>query len=181
MPTELKSDVFEKILNEHMAVRLKKRGFADPGRADTRSRGLAFLQFYLEEIFSQTTDIDEDTISEGIVDKANDLGIDFVSIDDKTVNLIQSKYGSAGTNKETLEHFVNLPKNLKENPQYCLNKANNELRPFIGATKWIQLPPIHSIGLIPIGISGRHGGLPLRRHIFGRQGSREARWRSIIP
>lgn len=103
----------------------KLDGFPDFNTAPPVVRGRSFLKFYLDEVFSQNTDLDSEQVYEEIVDGAGDTGLDYVHIDNKRVYIIQAKYGAHGKDKECLEHFINIPHHLTENSDYLLEKAKN--------------------------------------------------------
>lgn len=123
---EHKSDSIKHIIKENMAAILKEMGYSNPDLADKRSKGLAFLKFYLREIFIQFNDIDEEDLETGIVDKANDLGIDFIYTQEDKIYLIQSKYGESYDGDSNLNYFVNLPDNIRK--QEYISRAHVELK-----------------------------------------------------
>ena len=136
-----KSTHFKEIIEENMERALQSMGFADPSSADQRSKGLAFLRFFLSEVFLQIYDFDEEDLETAIVDKPSDLGIDFIYTSDDTVYIIQSKYSKHGkyaVDKEELEYFVNLPDNLK-NDKY-VEKAHSDLYNILMDLRRIKKP-----------------------------------------
>ena len=138
-----KSNRFKEIIDENIRERLQAMGFSEPSSADQRSKGLAFLRFYLYKIFMEFTDVDEEEIESGIVDKANDLGIDFIGTIEDTVYIIQSKYGKSSVGKEELEHFVNLPDNLRNDK--FIKKAHSDLYAILKEIRKIRRPTYHLI------------------------------------
>jgi hypothetical protein len=74
-------------------------------------RSKIFLKFYIDEIYNKTqSEISEDEFDLGFVDKASDLGIDFITKNDDTVTIIQAKYRGDGKNEsdEPIIEFKNL-------------------------------------------------------------------------
>ena len=114
--TELKKDVFKnnmladmlKIANNDLGYFLKNP--SDVNNLDTKTKGKLFLKFYLNEIFQKTYNIDADAIEQGIVDNANDKGIDFITIDDDKVYIIQTKYQYKPLKE--IPDFINLPESI---------------------------------------------------------------------
>ena len=147
MKAEHEANNFKKILKDKMEERLSGVGYRDISSADPTSRGKAFLEFYLYEIFAPMNDIEEDDIEECIVDGPNDLGIDFIHIHigDKKVLILQSKYGPQSINDANLQLLKNLPTNLN-NPEYVKN-ANKELRSIIQDIDKIHAPNYHLVFL----------------------------------
>lgn len=115
--TEQKRDIFKnnmledmlKIANNELGYSLKNP--SDINNLDTKTKGKLFLKFYLNEIFQKTYSIDEDSIEQGIVDNANDKGIDFITIDDDKVYIIQTKYQTKPLKE--IPDFINLPESIK--------------------------------------------------------------------
>jgi hypothetical protein len=74
-------------------------------------RSKVFLKFYIEEIYNKTQlEISEDDFELGFVDRASDLGIDFITKNDDTVTIIQAKYRGDGKSEsdQSIIEFKNL-------------------------------------------------------------------------
>lgn len=135
--TELKKDVFKnnmledmlKIANNELGYSLKHPG--DVNNLDTKTKGKLFLKFYLNEIFQKTYRIDADAIEQGIVDNANDKGIDFITIDDDKVYIIQTKYQYKPLKE--IPDFINLPQSIKTD--LYKNTCNSELKAYFAEIK----------------------------------------------
>lgn len=135
--TELKKDVFKnnmledmlKIANNDLGYSLKNPG--DVNNLDTKTKGKLFLKFYLNEIFQKTYNIDADAIEQGIVDNANDKGIDFITIDDDKVYIIQTKYQYKPLKE--IPDFINLPESIKTD--LYKNTCNAELKAYFTEIK----------------------------------------------
>lgn len=135
--TELKKDVFKnnmledmlKIANNDLGYFLKNP--SDVNNLDTKTKGKLFLKFYLNEIFQKTYNIDADAIEQGIVDNANDKGIDFITIDDDKVYIIQTKYQYKPLKE--IPDFINLPESIKTD--LYKNTCNAELKAYFTEIK----------------------------------------------
>lgn len=135
--TELKKDVFKnnmledmlKIANNDLGYSLKNPG--DVNNLDTKTKGKLFLKFYLNEIFQKTYNIDADAIEQGIVDNANDKGIDFITIDEDKVYIIQTKYKYKPLKE--IPDFINLPESIKTD--LYKNTCNAELKAYFTEIK----------------------------------------------
>ncbi|CDC21278.1 aIPR protein [Clostridium sp. CAG:306] len=135
--TELKKDIFRNsmledmlnIANEELGYSLKNPN--DVNNLDNKTKGKLFLKFYLNEIFQKTYNIDKDLIEQGIVDNANDKGIDFIAIDDDKVYIVQTKYQYKPVNE--IPDFINLPESIKTD--LYKNTCNAELKAFFSEIK----------------------------------------------
>ncbi len=135
--TELKKDVFKnsmledmlKIANNDLGYSLKNPG--DVNNLDTKTKGKLFLKFYLNEIFQKTYNIDADALEQGIVDNANDKGIDFITIDEDKVYIIQTKYQYKPLKE--IPDFINLPESIKTD--LYKNTCNAELKAYFTEIK----------------------------------------------
>ena len=135
---EQKNDIFKnnmleemlKIANsDDMGYALKNPG--DINSLPTKTKGTLFLKFYLNEIFQKLYNIDSDAIEQGIVDNANDKGIDFITIDDDKVYIIQAKYNSKPLKE--IQDFINLPESIKTD--LYKNTCNAELKAYFAEIK----------------------------------------------
>jgi hypothetical protein len=140
-----KSEEFILIVKENMEEYLKAIGYEDMSKADTTSIGMAFLRFYLYEIFILLNDIDEEAIETGIVDKSKDLGIDFLHIDGNQIFIIQAKYIGKNAKLVTsvLDEFSKLPERIKNNE--FTEKAHPELKAILEEVMKISNPTYNLI------------------------------------
>jgi hypothetical protein len=136
-----KSTIIKEIIAGAVKKNLEEMGFSDPIQADNRSKGLAFLRFYLKDIFIHFNDIDEDDLESSIVDKPNDIGIDFIFPLEDKIYIIQSKYGSSYKGISDLNYFVNLPDNLTS--QEYISKAHEDLHNILIELRNIKKPTYH--------------------------------------
>ncbi len=135
--TVQKKDIFKnnmledmyKIANNEMGYSLKNPN--DVNNLDSKTKGKLFLKFYLNEIFQKSYNIDADSIEQGIVDNANDKGIDFIAIDDNKVYIIQTKYQSRPLKE--IPDFIKLPNSIKT--ELYNNTCNAELKAFFSEIK----------------------------------------------
>lgn len=112
----------EKARDEFVRLTEKEQGVAI-GNLNKKAQSLAATKFFVREIRNpQKTQIEEDDLSEGLVDGSNDLGCDFIYRDDGHVVIIQSKYRKAGNPEEPadISHFQSIlsrfrDENLKSN------------------------------------------------------------------
>ncbi len=133
-----KSDELKKAIKCFIDSHLKSVGYSNPDKADNYTRGNAFLRFYLVNIFQQFIDIDDDDIESGLVDKKNDLGIDFIYISDETVYIVQAKYDKNIDTKTELSYFISIPEKLY-NDKYTKD-VNAQLAPFIDEVRKLRNP-----------------------------------------
>jgi len=134
-----KYEEFREVLHGKVESLLNSMGFSTIEKADPRSKGLAFLRFYLYDVFSSFCEIDSEEIEAGIVDKQNDLGIDFINITENNIYIIQSKYIKHFDNlKEVLEHFIQLPQ-LIQDKKY-IGKAHADLKNILDEIEKIKNP-----------------------------------------
>lgn len=135
--TVQKKDIFKnnmledmyKIANNEMGYSLKNPN--DVNNLDSKTKGKLFLKFYLNEIFQKSYNIDADSIEQGIVDNANDKGIDFIAIDDNKVYIIQTKYQSRPLKE--IPDFIKLPDSIKT--ELYNSTCNAELKAFFSEIK----------------------------------------------
>ena len=135
--TVQKKDIFKnnmledmyKIANSEMGYSLKNPN--DVNNLDSKTKGKLFLKFYLNEIFQKSYNIDADSIEQGIVDNANDKGIDFIAIDDNKVYIIQTKYQSRPLKE--IPDFIKLPDSIKT--ELYNSTCNAELKAFFSEIK----------------------------------------------
>ena len=100
-------------------------------------RSKIFLKFYIDEIYNKTqSEISEDEFDLGFVDKASDLGIDFITKNDDTVTIIQAKYRGDGKNEsdEPIIEFKNLINRISNNDF----KGHDDLDEILGNIDFIS-------------------------------------------
>ena len=100
-----------------------------------KQQSIAATLFYVREVHNPiATVIDDEDISLGVVDGGNDLGCDFIHIDDGRVLIIQSKYHGQGTPEKTEEitRFRNVLKSFRDLKQ----KPNERLADAIANIDW---------------------------------------------
>ena len=133
-----KSDQFRQIYTEKMQAYVNDWGYQELSHTDPVTLGKAFLKFYLYEILIAFFDLDDEEIEAGIVDGKNDLGIDFITIIENQVFIIQSKYGNSYKGEEDLTRLISLPTNLRV--KEYIERAKPELKEIISEVKKIKNP-----------------------------------------
>jgi len=98
-------------------------------------QSIALTRFYIQEIYNQfNSEISEDDIELGVVDGANDLGIDFIHKEDDQVLIIQAKYRGTGKSEdpESISHFQQILSAIAD--------------PNIRANRWLE-DKLHDVDL----------------------------------
>ena len=96
---------------------IEKESKAKLGSLSKRQQSLGFVRFYVKQIHNKLrSEISDEDLELGLVDGANDVGIDFIHRDDGHVTIIQAKYRSGGTKEphEDVSHFQSLLKRITD-------------------------------------------------------------------
>lgn len=139
--SNISKTVFDEVIDEGIGQQLEIMGYENINIADKYARGIAFLRFFLYSIFHSNVDISEEQIETGIVDKANDLLIDFIYIIENQIYIIQSKFNHFM--KDEIIALSKIPQLIKDDSY--IQKAHQDLRIILEEIRKIKSPVFNLI------------------------------------
>lgn len=129
---------FKEVCISYMRDYLHDLGYSYD-KAPSVYQGKALTAFYVNEILAELKNLDDQTVEEGLsLDKAGDMGVDFVHKSERTHNIYQSKYRSwSGGNSLTSADVLNFFDTHRKitNKDELQSRANAEVKAYFSEAK----------------------------------------------